>query len=82
MIKTAPKGKFAENFSANFRFLRENCEINKSRLAAQLGISRMQMYRYEIGENFPPVDQLEKICKFFGLSVFDLLERNIEQLSA
>lgn len=58
--------------SENIRFLRSKKQFSQQRIADDLEITRVRYAKYEDGTSEPPLDLLNKIARYFGVSV-DLL---------
>ncbi len=56
----------------NIRFLRSKKQFSQQRIADDLEITRVRYAKYEDGTSEPPLDLLNKIARYFGVSV-DLL---------
>lgn len=61
----------------NLIALREAKGLNVSKTASALGFKRNTYDNYETGHTEPNIDALLKISSFFGVSVSDLLEKNL-----
>lgn len=60
------------HLSENIRFLRSKKQFSQQRIADDLEITRVRYAKYEDGTSEPPLDLLNKIARYFGVSV-DLL---------
>ncbi len=58
--------------SENIRFLRSKKQFSQQRVADELEITRVRYAKYEDATSEPPLDLLNKIARYFGVSV-DLL---------
>ena len=58
--------------SDNLQRIRKLKRFSVPEIAAEIGISRQVYYQYEKGGSVPGKEKLEKIAKFFGVSVADL----------
>jgi len=59
--------------------LRESMHITHEDLASRLGISEIQIYRYEKGTAEPRADVVVKIAEFFNVTTDYLLNMSEEQ---
>ena len=48
--------------------LREDADITQSTIAAYLGIDQSHYSKYERGFHTIPIEQLKKICEYYGVS--------------
>lgn len=55
------------------RALREDCDLNQTKMATILGMSQTGYSKYETGENDIPTDVLIKLAKYHNTSVDYLL---------
>ena len=60
------------HLSENIRFLRSKKQFSQQRIADDLEITRVRYAKYEDGTSEPPLNLLNKIARYFGVSV-DLL---------
>ncbi|MFD0871330.1 HTH-type transcriptional regulator immR [Chlamydia abortus] len=56
--------------------LRDKAGLSQKRLAESLGISNVQLSRYETGDRKPDPDTIKQIADFFDVSVDYLLGRD------
>lgn len=54
--------------------------MSQSDLANELGVSRLTVARWELGESTPNVETITKIADFFGVSTDYILGRSMERL--
>ena len=66
-------------FYRRLRAVRGERQLTQQELADALGISKSSVNMYERGEREPGLDLLEKIARFFGVDVDDLLGLRPEQ---
>ena len=71
--------KKMSEFYRRLRALRGERQLTQQELADALGISKSSVNMYERGEREPGLDLLEKIARFFGVDVDDLLGLRPEQ---
>lgn len=62
------------SIGSRIKGLRVRMGLNKSDLANVLGISHVQIIRYERDESIPPAAKLRKIAEYFGVTIDYLLE--------
>lgn len=58
------------------KHLREQASLSQKRLAESLGISNVQLSRYETGDRKPDPDTIRQIADYFDVSVDYLLGRD------
>ena len=64
-----------DNMYRRIRDLREDRDLNQTRIAQYLGMSQTGYSKYETGENDIPTVVLIKLANFYDVSVDYLLER-------
>ena len=57
------------------RKLRENKDLKQKEAAVALGVSSVNLNRYETGKHSPDLETLSKLAKFFGVTTDYLLGR-------
>lgn len=62
------------------RALREDCDLNQTKMAAILGMSQTGYSKYETGENDLPTSVLIQLARFHNTSVDYLLGLTNERL--
>lgn len=62
-------------FSKRLKYLREKSNYSQKKVAASLGISNVQLSRYESGDRNPDPDTLAHLADYFNVSVDYLLGR-------
>jgi len=65
-------------FGEKLRYLRTHQGISLRDLGEAIGISHTQITRIERGENIPAVTVAYKIARYFGVSLDDLANDEIE----
>ena len=55
------------------RDLREDCDLNQTKVAEMLGMSQTGYSKYETGENDIPTAVLIKLARFYNTSIDHLL---------
>ena len=60
---------FARNLT---RIIERSPNLNKARIAAELGISRGTMSDYTNGKAYPRPSKMAELCKILGVSQYDL----------
>lgn len=58
------------------RQLREACGLRKRDVSRKTGISEASLCRYENGERNPSTALLYKLCKFYNVSIEDILKED------
>ena len=63
-----------DDFNANFlRVLRQEKGLTQIELADEIGVDRRTVQYWEAGEKAPELAQREKLCEFFDIPSFELL---------
>jgi len=57
----------------NLKNLRKNRGLTQEKLAADLGVSRVSLCRWESGDFQPSLDELIAMARYFGVSLDDLV---------
>ena len=70
------------SLSINLRFLRKRRGKTQDGLGAELGIGRTTLANYEAAISEPNVNTLIMFAKYFGVTVDDLLSKNVEKMWA
>ena len=65
-------------FPQNLKYLRKMARLSQEQLAEQLGLNRGNITSYEKGTAHPAIKKLISMSNFFGISVNDLYEIQIE----
>ena len=60
-------------FSDNLQALRKRHGMSQEDLAAQIGISRQTLSKYEMGESLPDIEKAMALAEVFGISIDDLI---------
>lgn len=63
----------------NLKFLRKKSSKTQDGLSSELNIGRTTIANYEAGISEPNVETLRSFAKYFGVSLDDLLSKNMEQ---
>lgn len=66
-------------FYGNLRYLRKRDGVTQEDLAEQICVSRQSVSKWETGEAYPETDKLILLCDFFGVSLDDMLRRNLAE---
>lgn len=64
-------------FPENLIYLRKRDKITQEELADKLGVSRQSVSKWETGEAYPETDKLISLCEAFGISLDDLLRKDM-----
>ena len=51
------------------KLLREGVKLSQGKLASMLGMQQTAIFRYEVGQSFPPYQVLMKYADFFDVSL-------------
>ena len=65
------------NFSEKLAFLRKKHTLSVDELAAQLGINRRTLMKWERGELMPDISMIVKLSNIFGISTDALIKNEI-----
>lgn len=68
--------------STNIRFLRKQKELTQAEFAVKIGVNRSVIGAYEEGRAEPKLQTLQAMAEFFGLTIDDLLTRNLSDMDA
>jgi len=69
------------NLSKNLNYLRRRQGLKQEEMRPLLGFSRSTWSNYENGLFAPSIKHLERIARYFGLSMSELLEKDLESLA-
>ena len=64
--------------SDNIRFLRKQMGLSQEELAVKLGLNRGNIASYEKGTAEPKLCNLLRFAEFFGVTLLDLTQRNLQ----
>jgi len=67
--------------STNLKLLRKNLKMSQEDVAQELGFTRSTYSGYENGVAEPGIENLLKICKFYKISLDDIVKKNLEEIS-
>lgn len=67
-----------QKFSENLRKFRKTKKLTQEELASKLGVIRATYWNYEKGSIMPPYDKLEQLADIFGITIDELMGREIE----
>lgn len=68
------------NLATNLKFLRKRSGKTQDALSSEVNIGRTTIANYEAGISEPNVDTLLLFAKYFGISLDDLLSKNMEDI--
>ncbi len=68
------------NLQTNIRYLRKKKGKTQDALSFELNIGRTTLANYEAGISEPNVETLCAIAKYFGVTLDDLMSKNVEQV--
>lgn len=68
------------NLSNNLKYLRKKMGKTQDGLSSELGIGRTTIANYEAGISEPNVENLRTFSNYFGVSLDDLVSKNLEEL--
>ena len=55
------------NMKITLKAARINAGFTQEQVEAESGISRSTLYRWEHGKGFPRVNDLDKLCRMYGI---------------
>ena len=64
-----------EVFRENFTQMLESAKVSNKEIAASIHVTSQTVSSWKAGESFPHAEQLMRICRFFGVSRSELLEK-------
>lgn len=62
-----------ENFPKNLRRLMERGQYNQADIVNHMGVTSSTVSSWCTGQKYPRADMLERLAKFFNVSVFELV---------
>lgn len=68
------------NFSENLKKIRKEHNLSQEQLAAELGVSRQAISKWESAVAYPEMDKIISLCDKFNLNIDDLLHRDIKEI--
>lgn len=72
-----PKIIIMDQISQNLKLLRKKAAITQSQFAEKLGITRASVGAYEEGRARPNYQLLDQICRFYNISIDDMIKRDL-----
>lgn len=67
---------FAENLT---RMIEKNPDLNKAKIAAELGVSRGTVSDYTSAKAYPRPAKMAKLCEILGVSQYDLTTSHYDE---
>ena len=67
-------------FSENLYTLRKSKEISQEKLAELVDVSRQSVSKWELGESYPTVENIFKLCNVFNCKMNELINENLSDL--
>ncbi len=61
----------------NIKTLRKRKDLTQEQLAQEIGINQKMIQHYEKGRCDPPLETLEKLSDFFGVSIDDMIRKEL-----
>ena len=68
------------NFSENLKKIRKEHNMSQEQLAAELGVSRQAISKWESAVAYPEMDKIISLCDKFNLNIDDLLHKDIKEI--
>ena len=66
------------SFHSKMIKLRKHKGFTQETFAAEIGVSRQSVYKWESGQSYPEVEKLLKVARTFGVTVDDMLNDEME----
>ena len=66
------------SFHSKMIKLRKHKGFTQETFAAEVGVSRQSVYKWESGQSYPEVEKLLKVARTFGVTVDDMLNDEME----
>ncbi len=66
------------SFHSKMIKLRKHKGFTQETFAAEIGVSRQSVYKWESGQSYPEVEKLLKVARTFGVTVDDMLSDDME----
>ena len=66
------------SFHSKMIKLRKYKGFTQETFAAEIGVSRQSVYKWESGQSYPEVEKLLKVARTFGVTVDDMLNDEME----
>lgn len=66
------------SFHSKMIKLRKHKGYTQETFAAEIGVSRQSVYKWESGQSYPEVEKLLKVARTFGVTVDDMLNDEME----
>ncbi|MBE6656068.1 MAG: helix-turn-helix transcriptional regulator [Ruminococcaceae bacterium] len=66
------------SFHSKMIKLRKIKGLTQENFAAEIGVSRQSVYKWESGQSYPDVEKLLKIARTFGVTVDDMLNDEMD----
>src|SRR5581483_9303264 len=70
----------AQNISKNLKYLRKKKGLTQAQVRVILGVTRSTWSNYENGLTTPSIEDLVSFSKFFGITLDDLAQLDLEAL--
>lgn len=64
-------------FSENLYILRKNKKISQEQLAELVDVSRQSVSKWELGESYPTVENIFRLCNVFNCKMNELINENL-----
>lgn len=65
------------NYGEALKFQRESYGISMAELAKKIGTSHQNISRWEAGKVLPNIDFCVKLAKFYGITIDELIGRDL-----
>lgn len=66
------------NYGEAFKYQRELAKLSQHELAKKIGTTHQNISRWERGEVLPNIDFCVQLADFYGITVDELIGRNIK----
>ena len=67
-------------FSENLYTLRKNKKISQEQLAELVDVSRQSVSKWELGESYPTVENIFKLCNVLNCKMNELINEKLADL--
>lgn len=68
-------------FGENLKQIRKSKKISQEELAEKLGVSRQSISKWEMGENYPSMQNIMCLCKIFKCKINELVHEDFKDIN-
>ena len=69
-------------FGENLKNLRKQKKLSQEKLAEKVGVSRQSVSKWEVGESYPEMNNILKLCKIFNCKINDLVHEDLTDIDS